>query len=184
MTPFIMQLTRLLRLNLLAIAFLMKSLKTMSEISTITQVLRPDTVNMLSVATPDEQPPKYRLRRTLTPSTWIYQNAERPFKDLIREYLEKETNKKVINYLRDFLEVNDRCKDNQEGCKSMFNVVSQQRADSPGGDSAHKFEIAGHEGLEKYLESIGPENTSLSFCALIAENICPYSICLLGVLFE
>ncbi len=138
----------------------------------------------MSSAAGTDEPPEYRLRRTITPSTWINQNHKRPFRDIVDEYLQKETNRKVVHYLKDFLEVNDRCKDGLETCKSVFNVVSQYRTGSSGEYTPTQFNLRGHEELQKYLEGVGPENTSLSFCGFIAENICPYSMCLLGALFE
>ena len=130
-----------------------------------------------------EQPPAYRRRTSST--SWIYQISDDSFIDVIDKYLEKEAAKsKVARYLRTFLDINHCCKLSGE-CRAVFNVVSQSSLEASDGDRSKKSELRGHKKLREYIEEhMGPENKSLSFCAIIAENICPYSICLLGVVFE
>ena len=129
-----------------------------------------------------DQPPAYRRRKSST--SWIYDISERRFIDVIDEYLKKEAaNSKVSKYLRDFLNINHCCK-LPVPCRAVFNVVSQQGSGTGCEDAPRQFELRGHDELQQYIKDMDPDDKSLSFCALIAENICPYSMCLLGVVFE
>ena len=141
------------------------------------------TTTMTPEVSAGEQPPAYRRRTSST--SWIFQLPDGPFIETVDKYLEKEAaNSKVARYLRTFLDINHCCKLPGE-CRAVFNIVSQLSLDVSDQDRSKETELRGHEKLQEYIEEhMGPENKSLSFCAIIAENICPYSMCLLGVVFE
>ncbi|KAI1372770.1 hypothetical protein F4677DRAFT_462721 [Hypoxylon crocopeplum] len=107
-----------------------------------------------------------------------------PFDNVVDEYLERETNRKVVDYLREFLKVNNRCYNGHGSneCKSVFGVVSQGEV-KPYEEDSRPFTttLRGHEMLLEHLEN---GSNGLNFQALIAENICPYSICLFGMKFD
>ncbi|KAL2106111.1 hypothetical protein VUR80DRAFT_7259 [Thermomyces stellatus] len=99
--------------------------------------------------------------------------SDQKFSDLVLRYLERdwdEDDAKAIAYLEEFLPANNIC---DAECKARFDVVTQSE-----GRRFRQAEIRTHHLLEEYLEKNDFGGSEL--CILVAENICPYSICRLG----
>ncbi|KAI5917644.1 hypothetical protein F4810DRAFT_695519 [Camillea tinctor] len=107
-----------------------------------------------------------------------------PLESIIPKYLEKETNPKVVEYLKDFLKVNNWC-ENPAHCRSVFDVVTQGHAENPSEKQQSHNVLRGHQALRRSLETdIGSDIKTPCLRSFIAENICPYSICLFGIMFD
>lgn len=101
-------------------------------------------------------------------------SPDQKFSDLVDQYLADrdwdEDDAKAIGYLEAFLPVNNIC---DAQCEARFDVVTQSE-----GRRFRQPEIRTHHRLEEYLERHDFGGSEL--CILVAENICPYSICKLG----
>ncbi|RYP73602.1 hypothetical protein DL771_003490 [Monosporascus sp. 5C6A] len=128
---------------------------------------------MASAADAQESP---NSRHNTSLSRRVHQNASCLFYGMTSKYLEGETKGKFVDYLRESLHVNSNCTDKGGGCSAVFKVMAQSVSGPPNEEMR-----LGHEKLEQYIRDYvsSRKNRQLSFCALIAENRCPYSTCLL-----
>ncbi|KAI5857424.1 hypothetical protein GGS23DRAFT_341329 [Durotheca rogersii] len=108
-----------------------------------------------------------------------------PIEDTINEYLKEEKSPKVVDYLKEFFRVNECCGNDlvSADCKSLFHIVSMLDKSPSQSQAArpHKKVLRGHDELRQHLKETNVHN--LKFHAIIAESICPHSICLLGMEF-
>lgn len=104
------------------------------------------------------------------------------FQDLMSRYLSRTWEKaddRAVTYLTDFLDINNHCAGRMRGqCKATFDITTQ--FDSVPSTARTVFT---HRDLERYLLELRTSSIDgrISLRTLVAENICPHSICQLGI---